>query len=57
MTELTARELIDTIVRSWLTTRAKFKQPGRDHAEANTEIRDNQADDRRTLATVDPRER
>ncbi len=33
MTDLTARELIDTIKRSWLATRATFKKEARPPTE------------------------
>jgi hypothetical protein len=33
MTDLTARELLDTILRSWMATRASFKKGTRPPAE------------------------
>jgi hypothetical protein len=33
MTDLTARELLDTILRSWMATRATFKKVARPPAE------------------------
>jgi hypothetical protein len=38
MTDLTARELLDTILRSWMATRATFQKVARPPAEGDATL-------------------
>jgi len=44
MTNLTTRELLDTIIRSWRTTRAAFKKPTEPANEAHATLQPDSKD-------------
>jgi hypothetical protein len=56
MTDLTTRELLDTIIRSWRATRATFKKPtepaNEGHATLQPDSKDTCSEDERADAST-----
>jgi hypothetical protein len=55
MTDLTPRELLDTILRSWMATRATFKSDARPPADEEDCIAERPKDERSTPEAVNPK--
>jgi len=57
MTDLTARELLDTILRSWRVTRATFKSEAPPLAHNEEGMEERSKDERSITETADPKNR